>query len=189
MKLIALNGAKTVGKTTIAKALKSKNANVKIISFAKPLRDMLRAMGVEDRYLNVDKEELIPGINRSAREMLCTLGTEWGRDMIDQSIWLWAMDKQIKNVVENSESVEELIIVIDDCRFKNEVVWLKENSGKLVHLFREGVEYPDGEYTEIRAGIKYTGGHPSEIALPKELVDYEVDAGEIEKSVNFILSI
>ena len=110
MKLIALNGAKTVGKTTIAKALKSKNANVKIISFAKPLRDMLRAIGVEDRYLNVDKEELIPGINKSAREMLCTLETEWGRDMIDQSIWLWAMDKQIKNVVENSESVEELII-------------------------------------------------------------------------------
>jgi hypothetical protein len=175
MKLIALNGAKTVGKTTIAEALKLQSADIRIISFATPLRSMLKAIGVDDHYLNVAKEEPVPGLGQSAREMLCSLGTEWGRNMVNESIWLWAMGKQIDEVVYNYKGGEDLIIVIDDCRFPNEAEWLRLNGGKLVHLSREGVEY--------------TKGHDSELPLPKHLVDYELDAGDIENCVNIILSI
>jgi len=175
MKLIALNGAKTVGKTTIAKALQFRSRDVKILSFATPLRAMLNAIGVEDRYLNLDKEEPVPGLGKSARDMLCTLGTEWGRGMVNESIWLWAMGRQIDELVYNSKRPDDLIIVIDDCRFPNEADWVKCSGGKVVCLFRDGIEY--------------TKGHDSELPLPKNLIDYKLDAGDIQNSVNIILPI
>jgi hypothetical protein len=175
MKLIALNGAKTVGKTTIANALKFRSSNVEIVSFATPLRAMLRAIGVEDHYLNVAKEDKVPGLGSSARDMLCTLGTEWGRGMVNESIWLWAMGRQIQEVVSNCKRPDDLIIVIDDCRFSNEAEWVRSEGGKVVCLFREGIEY--------------TKGHGSELPLPENLVDYKLDAGDIQNSVNIILPI
>jgi len=176
MKIIALNGAKTVGKTTIANALKFRSSEVEILSFATPLRAMLRAIGVEDYYLNVAKEDEVPGLGSSAREMLCTLGTEWGREMINGSIWLWAMENQIKEAVGNSKNPEDLVIVIDDCRFANEARWVRSEGGKVIYLHRDGINFE-------------VGGHSSEVQLPDDLVDCAVDAGQIQNCVNKILSI
>ena len=74
IKLIALNGAKTVGKSTIANALAALSDDVVIVSFATPIRAMLEAMGVDQHNLNVAKEEPIEGLGKSARQLLCSLG-------------------------------------------------------------------------------------------------------------------
>jgi hypothetical protein len=172
-RIIALNGAKTVGKTTIAKALAALSDDVVILSFATPLRAMLKAMGVSNHNLNVAKEEPIDGLNQSARQLLCTLGTEWGRQMVSQNIWLWAMEQQVEDVRNKSKRPDDLIIVIDDCRFVNEAEWIYKKGGHLVRLKREG--------------IQYTSDHSSERPLPDDMIDWEFDAGGVQNCVKNIV--
>lgn len=174
-KLIGLTAAKTTGKTTIANALAELSDSVKIVSFAAPLRSMLQAMGVSQHNLNVAKEEPIEGLNRSARQLLCSLGTEWGRQMVNEKIWLWAMNQQIQKLVNESDNPDNLIIVIDDCRFENEAEWIKQNGGQIVKLYREG--------------IGYTAQHETEKPLPDHLIDWEFDAGGIKNCVKNLVEI
>lgn len=175
-RLVALNGAKTVGKSTVAKALAALSDDVKIVSFAAPLRSMLQAMGVSQHNLNVAKEEPIKGLNKSARQLLCSLGTEWGRQMVNEKVWLWAMDRQIQKLVDESARPQDLIIVIDDCRFENEAQWVNEQGGYVVRLTRDGIEY--------------TSDHCTEQPLPDHLIDWQFDAGGTQNCVkNIVLGI
>ena len=171
--LIAFTGAKTVGKTTIANALAALSDDVVILSFATPLRAMLEAMGIDRYYMDVAKEKPIDGINKSARQLLCTLGTDWGRNMVTDKIWIWAMQKQIEKVIANAKKPSDLVIVIDDCRFANEATMIHEMNGYVVHL--------------IRAGIEYNSDHASEQPLPYDLVDYKFDAGGVQNCLKNIV--
>lgn len=173
IKLIALNGAKTVGKSTIANALAALSDDVAIVSFATPIRAMLESMGVDQHNLNVAKEEPIDGLGKSARQLLCSLGTEWGRQMVNQEIWLWAMRQQIQKLIDGAANPEDLVIVIDDCRFANEAAWVRKMGGDVVRL--------------IRDGITYTGDHSSEQPLPDDLIDWEFDAGGVQNCIKNIV--
>ncbi len=172
-KLIALNGAKTVGKTTIAKAIAALSDDVVILSFAQPIRDMLSALGVSDYHLNKAKEEPVHGLNASARDMLCTLGTDWGRQMVHSDIWLFAMGKQIEKAHKKAKRKKDLVIIIDDCRFANEAAWVSKQGGQVVQLKRDG--------------IKYTFEHVTEQPLPDGLVDFTFDAGGVQNCVKNIV--
>ena len=93
MKIIALTGPKQVGKTTVANAIANyldPFIHSQVVSFATPMRAMLLAMGIDESNLNNPslKETPIEGINKSARQLLQTLGTDWGRNMINDNIWL-----------------------------------------------------------------------------------------------------
>ncbi len=172
-RLIAFNGAKTVGKTTIAKAVAALSDDVVILSFATPLRAMLEAMGIDRHNLDVGKEEPVKGLNQSARQMLCSLGTEWGRQMVSQEIWLWAMQRQIDQIVKKSLNPGDLIIIIDDCRFANEAEWVASQDGVVVKLYRDGIDYSQD--------------HSSEVPLPDELIDYVFDAGGVQNCLKNIV--
>ena len=171
--IIALNGAKTVGKTTIANALAKLSDDVKVLSFAAPLRAMLKAMGVDAYNMNVAKEKPIKGIEKSARELLCTLGTDWGRNMVSSEIWIWAMEKQMQRIVDNTDNPDDLVIVIDDCRFPNEAIMIHQMHGCVVRLLRDGIEYDST--------------HESEQPLPDDLIDYEFDAGGVQNCLKNIV--
>lgn len=175
IKLIALNGAKTVGKSTIANALAALSDDVVIVSFATPIRAMLSAMGVKQHNLHVAKEQPIDGLGKSARDLLCTLGTEWGRSMVNQEIWLWAMQQQIQKLIDSAKNPEDLIVVIDDCRFANEAEWVRKLGGDVVRLTRDG--------------ITYSGEHSSEQPLPDDLIDWEFDAGGVQNCVKNIVQV
>ena len=175
IKLIALNGAKTVGKSTIANALAALSDDVVIVSFATPIRAMLQAMGVDQHNLNVAKEEPIEGLGKSARQLLCSLGTEWGRGMVNKDVWLWAMQQQIQNVIDGAANPEDLVVVIDDCRFANEAEWVRKVGGDVVRL--------------IRDGITYSGDHSSEQPLPNDLIDWEFDAGGVQNCIKNIVQL
>lgn len=73
-KIIAFAGPATVGKSTAAKVLL--NRGFKRLSFADPIRDMLRAIGVPEDKLTVDKEtpvDLLCG--KTCRHAMQKLGT------------------------------------------------------------------------------------------------------------------
>ncbi len=104
-------------------------------SFARPLKDGLCAMlGLDGRHTDGELKELdLELYGASPRRMMQTLGTEWGRGIINSQIWL----------LRATEITEEWLrepgvsgVVISDVRFENEASWIREKGGLLVHLRR-----------------------------------------------------
>jgi hypothetical protein len=101
---VGLSGFAQTGKTTVANYIESKYG-FRRQHIAEPLRAMLRTLleryGLEDelitRYLTGDlKEEVIPCLGVTSRHAQITLGTEWGRDLIDDDLWarLWSYEAE-----------------------------------------------------------------------------------------------
>ena len=173
MKIVALTGPKTVGKTTIANAI-AENVDkiVYILSFATPMRSMLSSIGISNLNLHSQsfKEEKIEGLGKSARELLQTLGTEWGRNMVHPDIWLWAMSNKLKEAEESNVD----IIVIDDCRFDNEADWIRDLGGSVILLKRIGYEYGKDS-------------HETEQPISNSKIDLTYDASDIYKCTEKII--
>lgn len=173
MRIIALTGPKQVGKSTVATAIAdSLDVESHILSFADPMRAMLQAMGVDLLSL-VDqskKESAIDGIGKSARYLMQTLGTEWGRGLISEGIWLWSMQHRIDLSREQGAEV----VIIDDCRFDNEASWVLENEGDVILLNRDGIEYGSDL-------------HSSEMSIDLNLISMSLDAGDEHKAAARIL--
>jgi tRNA uridine 5-carbamoylmethylation protein Kti12 len=132
-KLIALTGPKGVGKSTYAKFLAGENGVV--MSFASPIKDMLRVF-IKDEYIDTHKEELIPHIGTTARTLLQTLGTEWGRDTINPDIWVNVMRRKLCHGMFN----EYHPVIIDDLRFKNEAEMVRQLDGEVWKVARKGFD-------------------------------------------------
>lgn len=113
------------------------------VSFADPLREMLapllQRLGVSPAAACFPgvKEQLIPEIGKSPRDLLRTLGTEWGRTLVHPDLWMIVARKQIEALHR-----EGLGVVIDDVRFPNEAALIKEMGGVLWRIDRPGVAPP-----------------------------------------------
>lgn len=183
MKIIALAGPKTVGKTTVAKALADRinnsehYANAHVLSFAEPIRKMIRGLGVPLKYYAVENKELpIEGLGKTLRELMQSLGTEWGRGMVSDRIWLWAMEEAIDylKLLDSTDHIDgdcapESVFIIDDCRFDNEAAWVTEQGGKVYELYRDG--------------ITYTKEHSSERGVNPKWIDVSVDVSVVKYAV------
>jgi len=129
-RLIALTGAKGVGKSTYAEFLAGENGTV--LSFATPIKRMLQALvGKEYVFGSKKNEETHLGV--TGRVLLQTLGTEWGREMIDQDIWVKAM----RHILTDAMFEEYRPVVIDDLRFENEAKMIRELNGEIWHVERK----------------------------------------------------
>ena len=105
-------------------------------SFAGPLKQGLRAMlglSLDHTDGNLKECELEP-FGVSPRRMMQNLGTEWGRELIHDDIWLLRADKVITEW--RAEDPNLRGVVISDVRFENEANWCREQGGLLVHLQR-----------------------------------------------------
>jgi hypothetical protein len=132
--LIAFCGPAGVGKTTASNYLVSQGYIR--MSFAAPLRDMLRVLGVSDYYLNEAKEIPCPALmGRTVRHALQTIGTDWGRNMISPDIWCRTAANQIHAALLKNNKV-----VIDDLRFNNEAQEIRALRGSVIRLDRPGFE-------------------------------------------------
>jgi hypothetical protein len=103
-------------------------------AFAKPVKDAAAEMfGVPRWYFDTveDKEKIDPFWNLSPRQMAQLVGTEMGRDIISQDIWLKRMQVQWNTFVPT-------VALITDVRFQNEVDWILQQGGWICHITREG---------------------------------------------------
>lgn len=148
--LIAFTGPKKCGKTTAAKTLRDDLA-FKRLRFAGAIKEMcavlLRRLGyeeeeIENRLDGDNKEKRVPELGVTARHMMQTLGSEWGRDHVRPDLWAKVVMTQAKKI--------KASVVIDDCRFPNEAKAVRENGGHVVRIVRPGLDSSDSHRSEQR---------------------------------------
>lgn len=153
-RLIALcSNAQGAGKSSVRDCLVH-TYDFNFIAFATPLKTMFATLLSFYGYskaecsrrifgADADKAEVIPELGTSARHALQTLGTEWGRHYISSSIWVDAAMAQATKVNDAGGS-----IVIDDCRFPNELEAVHEAGGEVWYISRAGAEDGSGHASE-----------------------------------------
>lgn len=148
MRLIGIAGPARAGKDTLASyLLDNLSDDWSRSSFADPLKEMLRAIGVD---CSDDAKAVIDdSYGVTPRHMMQTLGTEWGRHMIDGDIWVKAFARL------NAGKC----VIVPDVRFENEAELVREH-GVLIHLVGRG-------------GIE--GNHVSENAIEFKTGDIVID--------------
>lgn len=151
-KIIGIVGPKGSGKSTLAMGMaRIWDGRVVKLSFAEPLRRMVSA-GLDIPYsLMLDtklKEEVIQDYGQSARYILQTLGTEWGRKLIHPDIWITAWERAARAAADDRTCE---IIVTDDVRFQNEADKIRLMGGKLIRIHRENFEVSGEHESELEA--------------------------------------
>lgn len=134
MKIIGLCGKARVGKDSAADVI-CRELGFSRYAFAKPFKDMLAvAFGLNaDQLSGSLKEEVIPDIGKSPRELQQTLGSEWGRYLVHEDVWLILA----KRYVERCKDLGVRGLVITDVRFENEANFVRELGGNIWHIERE----------------------------------------------------
>lgn len=137
--LIGIAGRARSGKDTVANFIIAAIGGYRY-SFADPIRAMLAPLGVDmnDPYWQARKEDVIPAIGVSPRRMMQTLGTEWGRNLINPDLWLVMAHQRL---LRNGPGM-----VISDVRFENEAAWIRKHGGRIIHVIR-----PEAKAVEAHA--------------------------------------
>lgn len=159
MRLIGLTGPTGSGKDTVADHLAGVHGFVRL-ALADPIRHGLQAMLKlpDEVFSGRDLKELpVTWIGRSPRQLMQTLGTEWGRRHIDDDIWMRVADRRIKTILQGWPHVSG--IVVTDIRFANEAAWLRRSGGYIWHITGRSLP-PAGEAAahSSEAGIVYQPG-------------------------------
>ena len=123
------------------------------MSFAEPIKAMVQCL-----TSCVDKDARPPSLcGKSLREVYQTLGTDWGRKMVGEDIWIIAGRSRIDTLLGDVESDIIRGIVVDDIRFDNEAELVRRMGGVVIEITRASV--PQME-------------HASEAGISRDLIDY-----------------
>lgn len=128
--VIGIAGPARCGKDTTAGYIVELFPQFDKMSFADPIKDMLRiglGLSYEQLFGGIEKEQNDERYECSPRHLMQTLGTEWGRQMIHGDIWVNAM----------ASRVDGHNVIIPDVRFDNEADFIRER-GVLVHIVGRG---------------------------------------------------
>lgn len=147
--LIGIAGRAGVGKDTAGRFLQLHYA-LSVVAFADPLKAMLQAMGLSRTELEGAYKELpLRWLDASPRRLLQTLGTEWGREMIDPDLWLKVFGRKLAHdwQVLKASDPDWAGYVITDVRFENEARFIRER-GHLIHLTRRSAPAVESHCSE-----------------------------------------
>lgn len=138
--VIGILGNARAGKDTIARYLGVKlsvdGLSNNRLAFADPIRKMADSLLASYDILpppDENKNVIIPELGVSYRYLCQTLGTDWGRNMINNQIWLNALLAKITNIAPD-------VVLIPDVRFRNEAQFLRANFKNvyLIKVLRSG---------------------------------------------------
>ena len=165
--VIGICGKAGAGKSTVADMMAKELVErgypeVHVLSFADPMRDLIRDIFSPDDYdkgTSVDTKQihLMGGFeNATYRRVMQTLGTEWGREMIDENIWIDALNNRLNQI--DDDSTTEPVFIIPDVRHDNEAMYVTTDM--------EGIlAYVTGRCHE---DMGHQSEHSSELDDPKD---------------------
>lgn len=159
--IIGLCGAAGSGKNAVAGVL-SILYGFKSLALADPLYDAvavitgLTVKELQDRRL---KEQPIDWIGKSPRQLLQSLGTEWGRGLVSESLWVDHLFRRLDCLTAAGVNA-----VVTDVRFDNEARLLRDRyNARIWQVIR-----PTG--TVAGAAMQ----HASEAGISQELIDVTI---------------
>jgi hypothetical protein len=152
--LIGVHGPLDGGKDTVANYIQSKfPEKFGRYAFAGPIKQACMIMfgftknQMEDRKL---KEAIDPFWGFTPRKTMQLLGTEYGRDMLRDDIWIRRAEMEI-----NKNSTSGRGTIITDVRFENEAAWLRTQPGAmLIYLTVPNLQKDERYQHASEAGIK-----------------------------------
>lgn len=163
--IIGISGPARVGKSTAAELLLRMGVGKYVYSFADPLRAMIKAgfgIDLDNPYWALRKEDPMPEYGgHSPRSLLQLLGTEWGRHLVHQDVWL--------TLATRAHLQRGPGMIIADVRFENEATWIRSRGGIVMHLER-------GKAPKVRP-------HPSEAGVLQQACDWHVYNESTERSL------
>jgi hypothetical protein len=93
--------------------------------------EVLRDRTQKERAVGVGGIDVVP------RDLLRTLGTEWGRELVHPDIWVRLTMRRIETL---HETVEATTFAICGTRFPNEVDAIRERGGEVWWIDRPGLD-------------------------------------------------
>lgn len=138
MQIVGLMGYERAGKSTAAKFLREHGFET--ASFANVLKRMLDAgfsLGYEALH-GSEKETPHPALGGvTPRHAMQTLGTEWGRKLIHDNVWVEAFKRDLQAREAESPGGRYLV---EDVRYVNEVQAIRDLGGEIWLIRRPSVE-------------------------------------------------
>lgn len=161
--VVGVTGAAGAGKGTVASMLGWHE-----VSFADPLYDMISVMTgypverLKDRQF---KEQVIPWLGKSPRQLLQTLGTDWGRDTVAKDVWRKIGARRIRA----AHLAGITCVAVPDVRFDDEADLIHDEFGGVI-------------WEATRPGAQTCVGHVSESGLSRNRIDRTlVNAGTLDE--------
>jgi hypothetical protein len=166
VKIIGLTGFAGSGKSAIADRL-VKRHGFQRIKFADPLKTMLRGLLASVGTSDVETRRMIEGDlkqvpldvlgGRTPRYVMQTLGTEWGRDLIDPDLWVTLFKRRLEftrriDLLAHPLDLPDRVhtkIVVDDVRFVNEAKVIQANGGEVWRVIRDAAPSAGDHQSEI----------------------------------------
>jgi hypothetical protein len=131
--IIGFSGYARSGKDTAAQELQ-RSMGFRVMHFADPLKNAAKEIfgfSMEQLYGNL-KETVDPFWGISPREALQKLGTEGGRNVFGEELWVKALMRRL-------EDHDRENYVIADVRFPNEARAIEALGGHVVRVVRPGI--------------------------------------------------
>jgi hypothetical protein len=177
-KIIGLAGPAGAGKDTVADYIVDRSTRNAAenwplglkLAFADPIREAVKAIfGWDDEDLASramkEAEDNLFGV--SPRYAMQTLGTEWGRETINEDLWLLAMRRRIGQLGDHVR-----LVVIPDVRFENEVKLVHDLGGRVMWVDRPDVR-PVGDHVSEQLDPAWCDGtiynHGTLAELPRAI--------------------
>lgn len=161
--VVGVTGAAGAGKGTVASMLGWHE-----VSFADPLYDMISVMtgySVEQLKDRQFKEQVIPWLGKSPRQLLQTLGTDWGRDTVAKDVWRKIGVRRIEVAYLRGVSC----VVVPDVRFDDEADLIHDEFGGVI-------------WEVTRPGADTCVSHVSEAGISRRLIDRTlVNGGSLDE--------
>lgn len=168
--VIGFSGKAGSGKDSAGEAILSSGVRARRESFADPLREMIKCLGVDvdkiyREFGGAGKNDPIPEFGgKSLRFMLQTLGTDWGREMISDSIWLDIGKRKVKKNLEDGH-----FTIFTDVRFDNEAEAIRSLGGVIIQV--EALGHSSIPTSSAKEEFR---SHASEAQINRKLVDFKL---------------